>query len=64
MPLTKTTVLVDAVTVYASGTIPDKEVIARFDTIAGETAALKQGQSKIRTLCLQILKNQQDAITP
>jgi predicted transcriptional regulator len=61
---TKTAVIVDAVTAYASGTLPDRELIARFDTIAGETAALKQGQSEIRTLCLQILKNQQGDITP
>jgi predicted DNA-binding protein len=55
---TKTAVIVDAVNAYASGILPDRELIARFDTIAGETAALKQGQSEIRTLCLQILKNQ------
>ena len=61
---TKTAVIVDAVTAYASGTLPDRELIACFDTIADETATLKQGQSEIRTLCLQILKNQQGDTQP
>jgi hypothetical protein len=61
---TKTAVIVDAVSAYASGILPDRELLARFDTIAGETAYLKQGQSEIRTLCLQILKNQQSDVVP
>jgi predicted transcriptional regulator len=61
---TKTAVIVDAVTAYASGILPDRELIARFDTIADEAAALRQGQAEIRTLCLQILKNQQGDTRP
>jgi predicted transcriptional regulator len=56
---TKTTVIVDAVTAYASGVLPDRELNTRLDSLAGEIAALRQGQGEIRTLCLQILKNQQ-----
>jgi predicted transcriptional regulator len=63
---TKTGLIVDAVTAYASGILPDRELNTRLDFLAGETAALKQSQGEIRTLCLQILKNQQDstAFTP
>jgi predicted transcriptional regulator len=56
---TQTAVIVDAVNAYASGTLPDKAAIERFDTLAANGEALKKDVDELKTLITQVLKNQQ-----
>jgi predicted transcriptional regulator len=56
---TQTAVIVDAVNAYASGTLPDKAVIGRLDTLAANDGALKKDVDELKTLITQVLKNQQ-----
>jgi predicted DNA-binding protein len=56
---TKTAIIVEAVNAYASGVLPDKEVIERLDKISGEVTTTQNSIGNVLTLCLQIIRNQQ-----
>jgi hypothetical protein len=56
---TKTAVVVDAVNAYASGIMPDRDIAFQLEKLAAENASLKNLIEEVRTVSLQVLKNQQ-----
>ena len=59
---TKTAVIVDAVNAYASGTLPDRGLIERLDHLTENDAAQQKAIDELKTLILQVLKNQQTSM--
>jgi predicted transcriptional regulator len=60
---TKTAIIVDSVTAYASGVLPDKKIIASLNQLMADNAELKKSIEDNRTLLMAVLKELQKGET-
>jgi predicted transcriptional regulator len=57
---TKTAVIVDSVNAYASGTLPDKAIIERLDTLAENVVTIQRSIEELRPILTAALKELQE----
>jgi predicted transcriptional regulator len=56
----RTQYIIDAVNAYASGTLPDKAVLDRFDRLSATDASIQKDIAELKTLVIAVLDKLQN----